>query len=80
MSSVNFCLANADTAIALAIALPAATELLKEGDYSIGGDLICSGEDPAEESGPFSPAELEELPEFLRELVVASRAATDEDD
>ena len=65
---------HADTAIALAIALPAATELLADsGEAWLGHELIASGEDPAEESRPFTPQELAELPEFIRELVIGAR-------
>jgi predicted phage terminase large subunit-like protein len=40
--------------------------------------LICSGEDPAEERRPFSDDELEDLPDFLKELVTESRATAAE--
>jgi predicted phage terminase large subunit-like protein len=54
----------------------AAFTWLTQGDPGrIRGPLIASGEDPYEEQRPFSADELEELPDFLRDLVTESRAA-----
>lgn len=37
------------------------------------GDILASGEDPVEERRPFTDKELEELPDYLKELVTQSR-------
>lgn len=42
------------------------------------GDILASGEDPEEERRPFTDDELEELPDYLKELVQQSRL-TEED-
>lgn len=50
-----------------------AFQKLTGGGMRFTGDLLASGEDPAEERRPFDDEEMEELPDFLRDLVQQSR-------
>ena len=46
------------------------TKLVGDGvDNTFDGDMLASGEDPYEESRPFTPEEKEELPDWLRDFV-----------
>ena len=46
-------------------------------DGRIPDDLLASGEDPLEESRPFTEEEIGELPDFLAELVTTSRSRSE---
>jgi predicted phage terminase large subunit-like protein len=49
------------------------TWLTQSGAHRIDGAILASGEDPVDERRPFSQEEMEELPDYLRELVEQSR-------